>query len=111
MRDSILLKLSLIISILGILALFFISESIKIENVKVSDLEKHKEDTIKIQGIVEQVTKTESATFLKIKQPALVTVVVFEPLDLSKGDIVEVTGKVDEYGNEYEVLADKIMIR
>ena len=112
MKDSTLLKISLIVSILGILFLFFISESIKIEDVnEVNNLKEHKEETVKIKGVVEQVTKTESATFLKVKQPSLVTVVVFEPLDITSGNYVEVTGKVDEYNDEYEILADKVLVR
>ena len=111
MKDSTLLKISLIISILGILILFFIADTSKIKEVDVKELEDYKDKTVKIKGVVEQVTKTESATFLKVKQPSLVTVVVFEPLDITSGNYVEVTGKVDEYNDEYEILADKVLVR
>jgi len=111
MKDSTLLKISLIISILGILILFFIADNSKIKEVEVNKLEHYKDKTVKIKGIIEEVTKTESATFIKVKQPNLVEVVVFEALNLSKGNYVEITGKVDEYNDEYEILADKIKVR
>jgi len=111
MKDSTLLKISLIISILGILILFFIADTSKIKDVDVKELEDYKDKTVKIKGVVEQVTNTESATFVKVKQSNLVEVVVFEALNLSKGNYVEVTGKVDEYNDEYEILADKIKVR
>ena len=111
MKDSILLKISLVISILGILSLFFLSEMIKIGSADINQLEDYNEKSIKVKGTVEAVTVTESATFLKIKQPTIVNVVVFNPLNISKGRYVEVTGKVDGFNNKFEILADEIKVR
>jgi aspartyl/asparaginyl-tRNA synthetase len=111
MKDSTLLKISIIFSISGIILLYFISENIVIEEMDSNIIEEYKDKTVKITGVVEQATKTESATFLKIKQPSTVDVVVFESLDIEKGSYMEVTGKVDEYNDEYEILADKIRVR
>lgn len=111
MKDSTLLKISLIISLIGILALFFISESINIDNVNLNQIEDYIEDTVKIKGIVEESSTTESATFLKIKQYDIIDVVVFDSLNISKGSYVEVTGTVDKYNDEYEILAEKIRVR
>ncbi len=111
MKDSTLLRISLVISILGILILFFIAESIKIEDKNINELEDYKDKTIKVKGIIEEVTNTESAVFLKIRQYNIVDVVVFEPLNVTKGRYAEITGEVDEYNGEYEILADKIKVR
>ena len=111
MRDSTLLKISIIISIVGILSLFFISDSIVIDETDTNRIEKYKDKTIKILGIIEETSKTESATFIKVRQPNIVNVIVFESLNLTKGSYVEVTGKVDEYSDEYEILADKVRVR
>lgn len=111
MKDATLLRTSLIVSAVGILLLFFISNSVSIEEIKADKFEEYKDEIVKISGIVEQVSKTETATFMKVKQPCVATVVVFEPLNITKGNYIMATGKVDEYGDEFELLADKVQVR
>jgi len=111
MEDSTLLKISLVISLIGVLLLYFMSESIEIDNVELMHIEDYKDETVKLNGVIEEITTTESATFLKVKQYEIIDVVVFDYINLSSGDYVEVTGIVDEYNDGYEILAEKIRAR
>jgi DNA/RNA endonuclease YhcR with UshA esterase domain len=108
-------KISLIISLLGILLLLIYSENItlptkNIQNITNKDVDKQ----IKIVGQVIRLTDLPGLMILDIKDNTeQITVVIFkeETLNINKNDFLEIQGKVAEYRGELEIIAEKIIKR
>ena len=113
MKESLLVKLALITSLAGILVLFLISGHIKVEEKPLDKISvENLEDYVKVNGMVTNVIDTDNVAILKITQPRDIDVVVFKngPLNISKGANVEIIGKVDEYKNKAEIIAELIRV-
>lgn len=114
MKEKTLLKLALISSFVGIAALFFISDQIKIKQSEISELEKSQlGSTVKIIGKIERISESNKTYYLTILnyKPEKVTAVVFrgnDALFLSEGDEVELTGTLEEYKGEMQIISDNI---
>lgn len=114
MKDSTLLKLSIVCSLIGIFILLIISEKIDISKSNISAINKNTIDKkVKIKGYITSITETPGLYIMNIKdETGEITAIVFkeEPLDIKKGSIVEVEGKVLEYNDKLEISADLIKI-
>lgn len=108
------LKISIVIALVGIAALFFISrfsteESKSIKDLKIGQIER-------ISGMVTSVyTSKDGHVFLKVADnTGEITVIAFknsnidEVYDLEIGDQITVLGRVDEYKGKLEVIAKEI---
>ncbi|NIM47476.1 MAG: exodeoxyribonuclease VII large subunit [Candidatus Aenigmarchaeota archaeon] len=108
------LKISIVIAILGIIALFFITQYnkeniVKIEDLKIGQVER-------ITGMVTSVYVSKNDhVFLKVADnTGEVTVVAFKnsnidtAYELENGDQVSVFGRTDEYKGELEIIAKEI---
>jgi len=106
-----LLKISIVIAIIGIVALFFIimystEESIKISDLKIGQIER-------ITGTVTSVyISKDDHVFLKVADnTGEISVVVFkgsnidEAYELEVGDEISVLGRVEEYKKKLEIIA------
>lgn len=114
MKDSTLLKISLIVSIAGIFTILYIVESQNLSPIKLNELTKDQLDTIiKIEGKVTKVTKTPGLLILNIKDFSGTTkVIAFTSQEsvIKEGMKVEAIGKVVEYQGNLEIIADEIKI-
>ena len=94
--------------------LIFISEKITMPISKISDITLSKiEENVKIHGEIESLTQSKDTSFLTTKDDTgKINVVVFEPgnINLQKGDLVEIEGKVALYNNKLEVIAKTIKV-
>ena len=110
MDERFLLKLALIISVVGLIALFIISTNIEINDTTIEKITSEEiEGDVVITGIVKEITEKSGTTFIIIKQESDINVIVFsDNLNLSKGETVKITGTVEEYQNQKEIIADKI---
>ncbi len=112
MKDSTLIKIALATSIIGLAALAIILSTTGFEEVNISEAkELEKETTTRISGTVERITAKEGFSILNIKKEETITVVVFEKINLSKGQRVEVVGEVKDYEGQKELVAEKIVVR
>lgn len=60
---------------------------------------------------MKEITERSGTTFIIITQQSEIEVIVFSNnVNLSKGDNVEIIGRVSEYKNQKEIIADKIEI-
>lgn len=114
MKEKTLLKIALICSLLGLLILYLISDTIEIKekNIEKITLE-NKDEFVKLRGIVSNVVDTEKVVIMEITQPQEITVVLFkdkETVNIQQGDEVEVIGKVDEYEGKLEIIADRLRV-
>ena len=114
MNDSSLLKLSLICSLIGIFILIIISERINISESNIANITKNDVDkSVKIKGYITMLAETPGLYILKIKDStAEITTIVFkeEQINITKGSLVEIEGKVKEYNEIIEINAELIRV-
>ena len=113
MKESTLLKIALICSLVGLVALYFISTIIEIKDYKPNILNKNVGDDVKLNGVVTKITDRGSVVFIEVNQQNPVNVVLFtddDNLKLKSGDSIEVTGEVQEYKGKNEIIAQKIRV-
>lgn len=112
MDESLLLKAALVTAILGIIALIVIIKTTDIQEININQAKASEEgETIRITGIVERVTSKEGFSIISIKKEEEISVVLFDSINLSKGQRVEITGKTQDYKGTKELVADKIMVK
>ena len=111
MDENQLLKLSFIVAILGIIALYFLS-NVEINYTTIEKINNEKiGNFIKITGRVVDVIETDKITIIKIAQENFIEVVAFDDMEISKGMNVEVSGRVDEYNDKSQIVAEKIIVK
>lgn len=115
MKEKTLLKIALICSLVGIIILFIVSDNLVIQEIDISKLnEVELETTVKIIGRIEKVSDTDKLMFLTIGQEKVetVSVLLFKDSDISlkQGDYVEITGTIEDYEGEREVIANKVRL-
>ena len=111
MQEKTFLKIAILTSVIGILLLLFIVENSKIEISNISDITKSSIDSqVRIQGFISSIRSTSSSTILTVNDvTSSIKVIIFaKNLDLSKNDYVEITGKIQEYENNLEILTSNI---
>ena len=114
MKEKDLLKVSLIFSLIGILILFFLTYTIKVNLYEINSLSKDNlDDIVRVKGIVESYSETPGLYLVNLKDnTGKITVVVFkdEKLELQEGLEIEVIGQVVEYQNKLEIIAKEIVL-
>ncbi len=113
MEEKSLLRLALICSLAGIIALFFISENIEIKEKNINEINKNNiGEDIKIKGIVSRSADKGKIILLDIVQPETITVVLFKNSDfnISAGTKVEITGEIDEFNGKMEIIGNEVKI-
>jgi RecJ-like exonuclease len=114
MNESTLLKLSFVFSILGILIILFISETSSIELYKISDITNENLDkNVKIIGTIRNIIDTPEILITNIEDDSgTITIAIFkeENLVLEKHWQIEVIGKVTEYKDQLEIIADQVKV-
>ena len=113
MKETTLLKIALICSLVGLFVLFFISTKIEIKDYKPNILNENAGDDVKLTGNIAKVSDRGDVAFVEIIQKVPVSVVIFKDknnLKLKSNDSIEVYGKVQEYNNKNEIIAQKIRV-
>ena len=112
MQEKTLLKLSLTVSLVGILLLYFLSSGIDLEAIPgIEEVEENTE--VKVSGKLGKVRELDNVAFLEIWREKIMktTVVLFKDqnISLQPGDYVEVTGTVEDYQGKKEVIGNKVV--
>jgi RecJ-like exonuclease len=119
MKNKIILKVSLIVSLIGIFFIIFLANSLEPKIIKISDIsEKNLDEYVKIQGQVRGITEISSenlesvVTLITItdEYESSMTIVLRKKSQIQKNQQLEVIGKVSEYENEIQIEASKIKI-
>jgi len=108
-----LLRLALICSLVGIIALFFISENIEIKEKNIDEINKDNiGEDVRIKGIVSKSADRGKIVLLDIVQPETITIVLFKDHDfnISTGTKVEITGEIDEFNGKMEIIGNEVKI-
>lgn len=111
MNEKTLLKLALIMTVTGLLILFFISETIEPKEKPLSQINKENIDAfVKLTGTITSVASKEKVTFIQINKQETAQVILFDNISLSRGDKVEIIGKITEYNGKLEVIAQQVRV-
>ncbi len=113
MKETTLLKIALICSLLGLVILYFISAKIEIKDYKPNKLSQNVGDDVRLIGTIAKITGKGDVIFVEVNQQNPVTVVLFTDsnnLKLNNGDNIEVVGKVQEYNGKPEIIANKVRV-
>jgi len=113
-KESQLLKVSLIFSLIGILILFYLTYTLEAKRYDINSLTKDNiDDIVKVKGIIESYGETPGLYLIDLKDDTgRITVVVFkdEEIELIEGLEIEIIGQVTEYQNKLEIIAKEIVI-
>ena len=78
MKETLLLKIALICSMVGLVALFFISQRIELKDYKADFLNnKNIGDSVKLSGKINRITTGNNVVFIELIQQLPVSIVVF----------------------------------
>ncbi len=111
MQEQILLKIALISAVLGLVALFLVTQRIELSQTQINQIDQINEDVL-IKGVVTRVTDREDLLFLEITKPEKITVIMFKDgiIDIEKGDAVEIIGRTDEFEGKEEIIANEVRV-
>lgn len=113
MKENTLLKIALICSLAGLVALYFVSSKIEVSDYKPATLNKNIGDDVRLKGTVAKITDKGSVVFIEVSQQSPITVVLFtddDNIKLKDNDVIEVIGNVQEYNGKNEIIAQKIRV-
>lgn len=110
MDDKTLKKLAVVCSLAGLLMLFYISQTIKLEETKINDLGPDDVSrTVKIIGNVDSFQQRGKVNMFKINQIVGIDVVSFDDISAMKdGDPIEAVGEYREIKGKKELILDEI---
>ena len=112
MKDSGLLKIALIWSLIGLFILIAIALFTKPPELAISELEHHMDATVVVRGFVEDASYKETVSFIELSdETGEIQIVIFEDLEkrVYEKDQIAVQGKVSMYKGELEIIADEII--
>jgi DNA/RNA endonuclease YhcR with UshA esterase domain len=113
MNENTLLKISLLSSLIGILLILFISESIEPPAYKIKDItNKDIDKLVTISGELSILKETEGLYLLKLFDgESTIVVIAFknEQIILNNNERVKIKGKIVEYNGEFELQAEQII--
>ena len=113
MKESNLLKIALVCSLVGLFALYLLSEKIELKDYKPIALNKNIGDDVELKGTITKISSKGNVVFIEIAQQNPVDVVLFtneNNLNLKDGDFIEVMGKVQEYNGKNEIIAQIVRV-
>ncbi|GEM_PF-1785817 len=115
------LKFALIIALVGILILFFLSETIKPKTQNIFDVKTKidEDESVNIKGTVIDVQERKGVIIMNVSSLESIPVIVYEDMrkdsnlektdiDSMKNSIVEIQGKIKIFENRKEIVAEEI---
>jgi len=106
METSFLIKLSLCCAFFGLFFLYLFSLNQDI----IKESNELPEEKLILKGIILSIYQKNNVAFIKLAETKTSQIVVFtnQNLPLSKGNIIEVVGKKQNYNNKEEIIAERI---
>ena len=114
MQEKTLIRLSLIITVLGLSFLLVYGQSLDLEAT--ADLETSiAAEKVAMKGTVKNLKVTDKAVFFELEGEKIVStdIILFpeSSIYLREGDHVELTGQVEDYKGKKELIAEKVVLR
>ncbi|MAG47960.1 hypothetical protein CL617_05110 [archaeon] len=115
MKENTLLKVAILCSFIGLYILFLINEKTSVDSTSIESITNESiNQEVEVKGEITRITETPGLYLLNIKDNSQkeITVVVFKdsPLNLTKRNIINVYGKIEDYKGQLEIIANKIEV-
>lgn len=111
MNEKTLLRISLVISIAGLIVLFMLSSRLKIDESMINSLDGTEESAVLVTGSVVEVSQRNTTTMLRIQKEEILPVVVFgKALSVQEGDLIQARGKLSKKDGKVELIADELRV-
>ena len=114
MKESDLLKIALVCSLVGIFIILFIVQKYETPNYNIEDIDKSMlNERVSVKGQINRITETPGLYIINLEDSTgEIIVVVFkeDDLDIVEGDFIEIEGEVTEYKNDVEIIAKQIKV-
>lgn len=111
MRESMLLRIALVTSLLGLVLLFFFAARIELDATTIAKIDRTDiGNFVKVQGIVMDVYDAKDYTVLTIEQPETISVIFFGNASINAKDEIEIIGKVSEFKGKEQIVADRVRV-
>ena len=112
MQEKTLLKISLFVSLGGLLLLYYLSSGVNLDAITgIEEVEENKE--VLVRGKLGKVKELDKVAFLEIWREKIMKtpVVLFKDsnISLKPGDYVEITGTVEDYQGKKEIIGNKVV--
>ena len=112
MQEKTLLKISLFVSLGGLLLLYYLSSGVNLDAITgIEEVEENKE--VLVRGKLGKVKELDKVAFLEIWREKIMktSVVLFKDsnISLKPGDYVEITGTVEDYQGKKEIIGNKVV--
>ena len=116
MKETTILKIALICSLIGLVVLFLLSNTLSVKEYSPQQLNRNEGDNVKLTGTVGKITDSGNLVLIEVNQHNPITIVLFKDnknyngINLMSGNYVEILGEVREYRGKSEIVADKIRV-
>lgn len=113
MKESTIKRTALFVVLAGMIVLFLLVKEIDLETV--TSIEYYQEEDVKFKGQIKKISQHEKVVFLEVYGERIETIkAIFFPdedIYLKEGDIVELTGEVEEYQGEKEIIVREVVLK
>jgi len=112
-KEKDLLKVSLVFSLIGILIIFFLTNTLEVKKYDIGSLSKDNlDDSVKVKGFVSSFIETPGLYIITLKDDTgKIPVIIFkdEELPLREGLELEIIGDIVEYQDKIEIILKEIV--
>ncbi len=114
MQEKTLVRVSVMVIIIGILFLFFYSETINLKpNPSLKEI--NPGEPVKLKGTISKITQKDKVAFIEMESERVekTNLILFpdQKIFLKEGDSVEISGTVEDYNNQKEVIGNKVILK
>jgi DNA/RNA endonuclease YhcR with UshA esterase domain len=106
MDDQYLMLSALIVSLIGLIALYLLSQSIRMPETDIAAINAE-DGKVAITGTV---LRSESGRFTRIILSQEAAAIIFENITLVQGQRIRIFGTLSSYGGKQEIIAEKITL-
>ncbi len=116
MQEKTLILFSIIVVILGLLLLYFLTQSLELSKISIYQLEEKPTQllgkSVSVEGVVSKIEQKERIAIITLLEPKETEIVVFKNkpnLDIKEGDYISINGKVESFQNRTQIVAYSII--
>lgn len=114
MDEGFLLKASVACTVIGLAVLYFIAGSMRADDTAINKITMGmSDDAVIAKGSISSIADRENVMIMELQKNEKISVVMFKKnypgyINLKEGDLVEVSGKVEDYNGKKEIIADNV---
>jgi len=114
MDENFLLRLAVACSVLGLVVLYVIAGTMKIDETALNRITNGmSDDSVIVKGKISRITDNDDVMVIELQKTEKISVMMFKGkypgyLGIREGDSVEVLGKVTDYKGQKEIIAESV---